>query len=98
SPVIRGSRASRKPSPKAFSDSVTRNSAIPGAATYQGSTDTQPMAEAISLPQDGVGGGTPMPRNDSAASVPIAPGIDMVAMTVIVDPRVGGISVARTCS
>jgi hypothetical protein len=39
-----------------------------------------------------------MPRNDSAASMPIAPGIDMVAMTVIVDPRFGRISVRKTCT
>ena len=48
---------------------------------------------SIIVPQDGFGGCTPAPRNDSAASSRIAFAISSVKKTTIVEARFGRISV-----
>src|SRR5690606_38235180 len=94
----RGSSASRRPSPNALNASVIPNSASPGKIRYTGSTENQVTASPIDRPQEGVGGGTPTPRNESAASAPIAPGIEMVVNTTIVAARLGSTWRNSTCA
>ena len=49
-------------------------------------------------PHDGVGGVTPTPRKDSAASAPILPGMEMVVKTMIVATRLGSICRTTMCT
>src|SRR5207244_978900 len=64
----RGSRASRSPSPTRLKASVVANRKSPGKTIiHQATVKIDPASESI-LPQDGVVGGTPMPRKESAAS------------------------------
>src|SRR5204862_1622583 len=64
----RGSSASRRPSPKMFSDSTVMTIARPGASASAGRVTIRSCPSAISLPHDGVGSCTPAPRNESPAS------------------------------
>src|SRR5262249_1969896 len=68
----RGSRRSRKPSPNRLTESTTRASATPGAKIVHGARPRKSRLWAIMLPQVGMSGGVPAPRNDSAASIKIA--------------------------
>lgn len=65
---------------------------MPGTSRYIGSTSYQSIASWIICPQDAVGGRTPTPRNDSAASVPMLAGTASVAYTRIGAVMLGMIS------
>src|SRR5205085_5796400 len=68
----RGSRRSRSPSPKRLTHSTTSASAAPGAKIVHGARLRNSRLCAIMLPQVGISGGVPAPRNDSPASIRIA--------------------------
>ena len=55
------------------------------------------MAKPMERPQDGVGGGTPTPRKDRAASAVILPGMEMVVSTMMVATRLGRTWVVMMC-
>ena len=55
---------------------------MPGMEISHGSKNIRPLASEIIRPQDGVGGCTPSPRNDSAASSRMACAISSVATTI----------------
>ena len=57
---------------------------------------TQVTALPMDRPQDGVGGATPTPRKDRAASAVILPGIAIVVKTMMVATRLGRTWVIRT--
>src|SRR5262249_28112523 len=57
----RGSSASRKPSPKMFSESTVSTIAAPGATVSHGAVVIRSWPSAIIVPQDGFGGWTPAP-------------------------------------
>jgi hypothetical protein len=76
---------------------MVRNRAAPGKIRNIGSVVVQSMAAAMVPPQLGVGGGTPAPRNDSAASRPMKVGMLTVATAMIGPHRLGSRSAARTC-
>ncbi len=65
---------------------------MPGKMRYIGSTWTHEIASEIERPHDGVGGLTPTPRKDRAASAPILPGIETVVKTMTVAAMFGTIS------
>src|SRR5699024_344329 len=73
----RGSRASRRVWPSVLNEKVTRNSAAAGKRRKAGATSSQEIASPIERPQEGVGGSTPTPRKDRAASALIRPGSEM---------------------
>src|SRR5262249_37648989 len=63
-----GSRRSRSQSPNRLTDSTRRVMAMPGIrATHQASA-SRPRPSGTIVPQVGVGGGMPAPRNDNDAS------------------------------
>src|SRR6266513_796687 len=65
---VRGSSASRSPSPTRLKASGVRKRNRPGKSiSHQATVNRVPASESI-CPHDGVVGGTPTPRNDSAAS------------------------------
>src|SRR5206468_10009138 len=64
----RGSSASRRPSPKMFSETAVRTIASPGTIVSQGAVRIRTWPSEISVPHEGFGGCTPAPRNESAAS------------------------------
>lgn len=84
-------------SPTTLNASVMRNSSRPGKTRYIGSVSKKSMAVLIVRPQLGVGGSTPTPRNDSAASLPIIDGMDRLATTMIGAHRLGSSSLVKTC-
>src|SRR5216117_2650439 len=55
---------------------------MPGAAATHGAFTSVSLPDAIMLPQDGVGGWTPRPRNDRPASSMIALPIPSAAATM----------------
>src|SRR5207249_1725698 len=69
SPASRGSRISRRPSPKRLKPSTASVMAPPGASASHGSSSMKLRASLSMLPHDGAGGWTPSPRNDRAASI-----------------------------
>src|SRR5205085_11986563 len=68
----RGSRRSRSPSPNKLTESTTSASAAPGAKIVHGARLRNSRLCAIMLPQVGISGGVPAPRNDRPASIRIA--------------------------
>src|SRR4029077_20624838 len=72
---------SRRPSPRRLMPSTSTNSATPGMTITQGLKNMYSLASAIIRPHDGSGGGTPSPRNDSAASSRMASATSSVATT-----------------
>ena len=79
-----GSRASRKPSPRKFTDSTVVISASAGNVTiHQMPWGANRPPSAAIWPHAGVGGLTPKPRNDSAASRMIAAPMIYVDCTMI---------------
>src|SRR5207249_767883 len=60
----RGSRASRRPSPKMFSESTVSTIARPGISASHGAVWSWSWPSAIRFPHDGSGGRTPAPRNE----------------------------------
>src|ERR1700693_3167940 len=81
----RGSSASRRPSPNRFSDSTRMKIASPGQTAIHGACDMKFLAVLSMLPQEGLGGCWPRPRNDRLASAMIAAAVARVAWT-----RIGG--------
>src|SRR5436305_7183236 len=79
--LSRGSRASRRPSPRRLNDSTVRKIARPGHTAIQGALTRKRCAELSMLPHDGAGGCWPRPRNESAASGMIAAAIESVDWT-----------------
>src|SRR5262245_4867159 len=66
----RGSRMSRKASPRRFVPNTPKLMASPGKITNQGAVRTYSAADSDSiLPQEGCGSGIPRPKNESVASV-----------------------------
>src|SRR5262249_18407343 len=63
-----GSRASRSASPTRLNDSASTTIAMPGKNTSHGAPRKKDWLSKMMLPQEGVGGRTPTPRNDSIAS------------------------------
>src|SRR3989338_4711938 len=61
-PRMRGSRRSRRPSPRRFSPRTVRAMAPPGNTAYQGFRDRKFCASFSMSPQDGCGGWVPRPR------------------------------------
>src|SRR6478736_2155393 len=64
----RGFSASWSPSPTRLKARTVRTSATPGKSMYHQAESKIGTADAIIWPQLAVGGCTPTPRNDSAAS------------------------------
>src|SRR5690606_21384495 len=81
-PLFSAAVTSRRPSPRRWMAGTRTNSATPGMAISQGSNSIICLPSEIIRPQDGVGGCTPRPRNDSAASSRIAWAISSVATTI----------------
>src|SRR5829696_8410362 len=81
--LARGSNRSRRPSPRKLIEMMTRKIIEPGGNQSHGidSSAESDWASESMLPQDGVGGWTPMPRNDSDASTRIAFATPNVAAT-----------------
>lgn len=77
--AARGSRAVRTPSPRTVSASTVTNSAPAGSSRYCGAAWYQTSAAVSICPQDGVGGFTPTPRNDRAASTLMLTGMRIAA-------------------
>ena len=90
--MARGSSASRTPSPNTFSDRTVSTSISPGTIVRCGAVAIRSTPSSIIVPQDGLGGRTPAPRNDSAASSSTAFAIRSVKNTSTVDARLGTIS------
>src|SRR5437879_2198014 len=94
-PVIRrvetrGSRASRSPSPSKLKASVVAKRNRPGnTIIHQATVKMAPASDSI-LPQDGVVGGTPIPRKDSAASNRM-----LFGMIKVVNTRTGAATFGR---
>ena len=63
-----GSRRSRTQSPRMFSESTVTRIAMPGRIETHQACSMRPRPSATITPHDGVGGGMPTPRNESAAS------------------------------
>src|SRR5205085_8626376 len=63
-----GSSASRSPSPSRLNASTVSSSAAPGNTMYHHCVSKLSDASAIIQPQLAVGGDTPTPRNERAAS------------------------------
>src|SRR5687767_14124952 len=64
----RGSRASRRPSPSRLNETTVRTMASPGKVEIHQAVIMASRPSLTIEPHDGVGGWTPNPRNDSAAS------------------------------
>ena len=79
-----GSRYSRSPSPKKLKAMTVSAMARPGNSSSWGAICSVVMSRASSIivPQEGAGGGTPKPRNDSEASDKIAPAMPKLACTI----------------
>src|SRR5258708_17790801 len=90
---MRGSKASRKPSPMKLILITQIAMAKPGGSHNQGafSRIVGEVASLIMFPQLGVGAWTPRPRNDRLVSVRIAPATPSVATTRIGATRLGRI-------
>src|SRR5574341_1417089 len=63
-----GSRRSRTQSPRMFSERTVTRMAMPGRIEIHHACSISPRPSATMTPHDGVGGGIPTPRNESAAS------------------------------
>src|SRR5262245_159885 len=70
--IARRPSASLNPSPTSVQLTTTTANITPGAAATHGALTSVSRPEAIMLPQDGVGGWTPSPKNDNPASISIA--------------------------
>ena len=70
--AMRGSSVSRKPSPTRLIASTVMASSRPGKKMIQGAIWKNVRPSAMTLPQLGISGGVPAPRNDRPASVRIA--------------------------
>src|SRR5436190_5573792 len=92
----RGSSASRRPSPKMFSERTVRTIARPGTTVSHGAVVRRVWPSEMSVPHDGFGGCTPAPRNDSAASVRMLLAMMSVKKTRTVDAMLGRISANMT--
>src|SRR5438105_12539806 len=79
-----GSRYSRNPSPIKLKAKTVRAIARPGKINACGAACRVERSRASSIitPQDGAGGGTPRPRNESDASDNTAPAIPRLACTI----------------
>src|SRR5690606_26091369 len=77
-----GAVTSRRPSPSRLIDSTRRKSATPGIVISQALKNMNSRPSEIISPQDGIGGWTPSPRNESAASRMMACAISSVATTI----------------
>src|SRR4051794_16944603 len=75
---VRGFNASCRPSPTRLNASTVSRSASPGNVMYHQAVSKISMASAIIAPQLAVGGWTPTPRNESAASNRMFVGISKV--------------------
>ncbi len=87
--LARGSSASRTPSPNTFSERTVSTSIAPGTIARCGAVAIRSMPSSIIVPQEGLGGRTPAPRKESAASSRMALAIRSVKKTRIVDARFG---------
>ena len=72
--VAAGSSASRRPSPTKLTASAMTTITRPGNVTSHQAEKPETWPSAMSFPSAGVGGWTPKPRNESAASMRIARG------------------------
>ena len=68
-----GSRASRRPSPTAFTQSTSSTTTTAGPANSHGKLLTCRAPSPSSVPSEVSGGWTPKPKNDSPVSARIAP-------------------------
>src|SRR5690606_27307215 len=68
----RGSSTSRRPSPTSCSDSTDSTMAMPGNTMIQSADPMYCWPALIMVPQVGISGDTPTPRNDSPASARMA--------------------------
>src|SRR5207244_843951 len=87
-----GSSTSLIPSPKRLKASVAAKMLSPGSSARYGACWMYDCASESIVPQDGVGGWTPSPRNESSASPRMAMGTLAVAWT-----RTGVKMLGRTC-
>src|ERR671919_116733 len=78
-PRSRGSSASRRPSPTRLKASTATMMASPGTVATCGATSSTSRPVDTIKPHEAVGGCTPRPRNDSAASSRIALAMKSVA-------------------
>src|SRR5206468_829486 len=79
----RGSRASRRPSPKRLKPSTVTKMAMPGKSEIQGLDWMNATLAFRSQPQLGVGGWVPSPRKESVASTMIEVAMPSVVVTMI---------------
>ena len=84
-----GSSASRRPSPKTFSESTVSRIIVPGMIVSSGALVSRSKPVAIIVPQEELGGCTPTPRKESAASSSMSLAMLRVKKTMIVDAEVG---------
>src|SRR5207247_2224084 len=78
-----GSSASRRPSPRKFTQRTVMRMARPGNHTSHGARVVNCRLPFSRLPHVGVGGCTPNPRKESADSVRMAAATESVALTMI---------------
>src|SRR6185503_11421862 len=88
-PRRRGSSRSRIPSPSTFIDRTTSMMASPGNVASHQPVTRYSLPSARDIPQLGVGGGTPRPRNDSVDSSTMRRPISVVMMTSAYDTTFG---------
>src|SRR4030095_5546911 len=82
-PRKRTSSASRNPSPSKLNASTATLMKSAGNRSSCGCASIVLMPSLLMLPQDGVGGATPMPMNDKKASMKITRGTSNVSVTRI---------------
>ncbi len=92
---MRASSASRSPSPSRLNASTVMLISSAGKISSWGWLSMVLMPSLLMLPQDGVGGATPMPIKDRNASVKMALGTAKVSVTRIT-PMVFGIMCRST--
>src|SRR4029453_2860814 len=87
--AVRGSRISRKPSPKRLKANTAKEIARPGKIARYGRVSICSRARLRSAPQSGVGGGAPRPKKDREAMISSSTPSAMVACTMIGDMQLG---------
>src|SRR6266545_2831091 len=90
--LARGSRASRRPSPKMFSERTVSTIAMPGVSVCHGAVRIRLWPSEMSVPHDGFGSWTPAPRYESAASSRMLFATISVKKTSTLDATFGRIS------
>src|SRR5260221_8661966 len=89
SPRSRGSRLSRKASPRRLKPNEAKRMASPANTEVQGESRRKLRPSDSMRPSEGVGGWVPMPRKESEASTRMAVESDRLACTRMTLARLG---------